>query len=199
MPFGLKTAPATFQRLMNNVLQEYINKICLVYLDDIVIFSTSLEEHLESLKLILRRLEEVRLLVQLDKSEFLKKETEFLGHVITLDGIRPNPKKLECVKNFPILKTQKQFKQFLGLSGYYQKFKKVYSLNAKPMTTYLKKDKSVDVNNPEYRNSFEILKKLLISEPILRYPDFSKKFVLTTDASNYALGAVLSQDDHPIC
>lgn len=198
MPFGLKTAPATFQRLMNNVLGDYINKICLVYLDDIVIFSTSLEEHLESLKLIFRRLEEVKLMVQLDKSEFLKKETEFLGHIITLEGIRPNPKKLECVKNFPIPKTPKQIKQFLGLSGYYRNFIKDYSMIAKPMTIYLKKDQKVDINNPDYRNSFETLKRLLISEPILRYLDFSKKFVLTTDASNYALGAVLSQDGHPV-
>lgn len=100
MPFGLKTAPATFQRLMNNILKDYINKICLVYLDDIIIFSTSLQEHLDSIKLIFNRLKEANLKVQLDKSEFLKKETEFLGHIVTPDGIRANPKKNRVCKKF---------------------------------------------------------------------------------------------------
>jgi len=96
MPFGLKTAPATFQRLMNYVLKEYINKICLVYLDDIIIYSTSLEEHIDSLNKIFKRLQEVNLMVQLDKSEFLKKETEFLGHIIILNVIKLNPKKMDA-------------------------------------------------------------------------------------------------------
>lgn len=199
MPFGLKTAPATFQRLMNNVLKDYINKICLVYLDDIIIFSASLEEHLDSLTKIFKRLEDVNLMVQLDKSEFLKKETEFLGHIITLDGIRPNPKKIECVKNFPIPKTPKQIKQFLGLTGYYRKFIQDYSKIAKPITKYLKKNQKVNITDPEYISSFEMLKRLLINEPILKYPDFLKTFTVTTDASQYALGAILSQEGHPIC
>lgn len=199
MPFGLKTAPATFQRLMNYVLKDYVNKICLVYLDDIIIFSTSLEEHLDSITKIFKRLEEVNLMVQLDKSEFLKRETEFLGHIITLDGIKPNPKKIECVKNFPIPKTNKQIKQFLGLTGYYRKFIRDYSKLAKPMTKYLKKDKKVNTSDPEYIESFELLKRMLINDPILKYPDFNKKFTIATDASNFALGAVLSQDGHPIC
>lgn len=139
MPFGLKTAPATFQRLMNTILKDYINKICLVYLDDIIIFSTSFQEHEDSIRLIFKRLEEANLKVQLDKSEFFKRETEFLGHVITQNGIKPNPKKIECVVNFPIPKTTKQIKQFLGLTGYYRKFIKDYSLIAKPITTFLKK------------------------------------------------------------
>lgn len=199
MPFGLKTAPATFQRLMNYVLKEYINKICLVYLDDIIIFSASIEEHIDSLNKIFKRLEEAKLMIQLDKSEFMKKETEFLGHIVTLDGIRPNPKKIECVKNFPIPKTPRQIKQFLGLSGYYRKFIKDYSKVAKPMTKYLKKNVKLKIDNPEYVQSFETLKRLLINEPILIYPEFNKTFTLTTDASQFALGAVLSQDGRPVC
>lgn len=199
MPFGLKTAPATFQRLMNNVLHDYINKICLVYLDDIIIFSTSLQEHMESLRRVFQRLKEVNLKVQLDKSEFLKKETEFLGHIVTETGIKPNPKKIECVLKFPIPKTPKQIKQFLGLTGYYRKFMKDYSMIAKPMTRYLQKNAKINIHNQEYEKSFETLKNLLTNDPILRYPDFEKEFTLTTDASNFALGAVLSQEDHPIC
>ncbi|XP_049306295.1 retrovirus-related Pol polyprotein from transposon 297 isoform X2 [Bactrocera dorsalis] len=199
MPFGLKTAPATFQRLMNNLLQDYINKICLVYLDDIIIFSTSLQEHMNSLRLIFARLQEANLKVQLDKSEFLKKETEFLGHIITTEGVKPNPKKIECVVNFPIPKTAKQIKQFLGLTGYYRKFIKDYSAIAKPMTRCLKKDSQININDSDYEKSFNTLKTLLTHDPILTYPNFSKTFTLTTDASNYALGAVLSQDNHPVC
>ncbi|GBP97604.1 Retrovirus-related Pol polyprotein from transposon 297 [Eumeta japonica] len=199
MPFGLKTAPATFQRLMNNVLGEFINKICLVYLDDIIIFSTSLQEHLESITKIFQRLKEVNLKIQLDKSEFMKKETKFLGHVVSEEGIRPNPDKIACVQQFPLPKTQKEIKQFLGLAGYYRKFMKDYSKIAKPMTRYLKKDSVVEFKNLEYIESFESLKRLLTNSPVLAYPDFNQKFVLQTDASKFALGAVLSQNGHPIC
>lgn len=199
MPFGLKTAPATFQRLMNTVLKDYINKICLVYLDDIIIFSTSLQEHIESLKLIFNCLQNANLKVQLDKSEFCKRETQFLGHIVTQDGVKPNPSKVECVVNFPIPKTPKQIKQFLGLTGYYRKFIKDYSHLTKPMTKYLKKDAKLNIVDPSYLQCFETLKKILTNDPILVYPDFSKIFTLTTDASNYALGAVLSQNDRPIC
>ncbi|GBP14109.1 Retrovirus-related Pol polyprotein from transposon 17.6 [Eumeta japonica] len=199
MPFGLKTAPATFQRLMNHVLKDYINKICLVYLDDVIIFSTSLQEHINSIKLVFDRLKEANLKIQLDKSEFLKRETEFLGHIVTVDGIKPNPKKIECVLNFPIPKSPKQIKQFLGLTGYYRKFIKDYSLIAKPMTKCLKRDAKINVSDPEYQESFNTLKTLLTHDPILAYPDFTKKFTLTTDASNFALGAILSQENHPIC
>lgn len=199
MPFGLKTAPATFQRLMNNVLGDYINKICLVYLDDIIIFSTSLQEHLESITKIFQRLKEVNLKIQLDKSEFMKRETSFLGHVVTESGIKPNPDKISCVQKFPLPTTQKQIKQFLGLAGYYRKFIKDYSKIARPITKYLKKDARIDVKDPDYKESFETLKKLLTNSPVLAYPDFNKKFVLQTDASNFAVGAVLSQDGHPIC
>lgn len=199
MPFGLKTAPATFQRMINNVLSDYINNICLVYMDDIIIFSTSLQEHVESITKIFQRLKDVNLKVQLDKCEFLKRETEFLGHIVTETGIRPNPEKISCVKKFPLPKSAKEIKQFMGLTGYYRKFIRDYSKIAKPMTKYLKKDMKIDIDDPEYINSFETLKTLLTNDPILRYPDLSKIFTLTTDASNFALGAILSQEGHPIC
>lgn len=199
MPFGLKNAPATFQRLMNSVLAEFIGKICFVYLDDIIIFSTSLDEHIVSIEKVLKKLKEVNLKIQIDKSEFLKKETEFLGHIITTEGIKPNPNKVSVIKNFPIPKTTKEIKQFLGLVGYYRKFIKDFANIAKPMTTYLKKDNRIDVNNKSYIESFNKLKTLIMSDPILKYPNFNKKFVLTTDASNVAIGAVLSQENHPLC
>lgn len=102
MPFGLKNAPASFQRIINEVLSDYINKICVVYLDDILIFSTSLQEHIDSLKKILKRLLEYNLKVQINKCNFLKHETEYLGHIISRDGIRPNPNKIEVIKRIRI-------------------------------------------------------------------------------------------------
>lgn len=194
MPFGLKNAPATFQRLMNHILRKYINKICLVYMDDIIILGTSLQEHTENIKIIFNVLREHNLKVQLDKSEFFKKEVAYLGHVVSEKGVKPNPNKINAVKNYPIPKTQKEIKTYLGLLGYYRKFIPNFAKLTKPLTNCLKKNNKIDINNEDYRESFEQSKNLLINSPILQYPDFSKQFVLTTDASNYAIGAVLSQN-----
>ena len=193
MPFGLKNAPATFQRVMNHVLKEEINKRCLVYLDDIIIFGTSLQEHMENIKRIFLKLRKHNLKIQLDKSEFLMKEVAYLGHIISRDGIRPNPNKIDAVKNYPVPKTTKEIKTYLGLLGYYRKFIPNFAKLTKPLTNCLKKGSKIEINNVKYRESFEESKKLLINSPILQYPDFDKTFTLTTDASNYALGAVLSQ------
>lgn len=198
MPFGLKNAPATFQRMMNNVLREHINKHCVVYMDDILVYSTSLEEHISRLNKIFFTLKQANLKVSLNKSDFLKKEAEFLGHVVTPQGIKPNPNKIEGIKRQQIPKTVKEIQSFLGLSGYYRKFIPNYAKIAKPMTTRLKKDAKINVNDEDYRESFNKLKTLLMSDAILQRPDFEKEFKLTTDASNYALGAVLSQDKGPI-
>lgn len=199
LPFGLCNAPATFQRLMNSVLAEFIGKILFVYLDDIIIFSTSLQEHLDSINKVFAKLREANLKIQLDKCEFMKRETEFLGHIITDKGVKTNPKKVEAVKNFPVPKTQTKIKGFLGLSGFYRKFIKDYAAIAKPLTNCLKKDQKINIHDKNFLKAFNKLKALLISDPILAYPDFEKKFLLTTDASNYAIGAVLSQKGHPIC
>jgi len=198
MPFGLKNAPATFQRLMNSVLSDLIGKDCLVYIDDVIVFSTSLQEHMISLEKVFKRLNEANLKIQLNKCEFLKRETEFLGHIVTKDGIRPNPKKITAILNFPIPKSTKEIKQFLGLAGFYRKFIKDFARITKPLTKSLKKDHKINPNDSEYVKAVETVKSLIVSDPILRYPDYNKKFTLTTDASNVALGAVLSQEGHPI-
>lgn len=199
MPFGLKNAPATFQRLMNNILRDHINKICVVYLDDILIFSTSLREHINSLKIIFNKLAEHNLKVQFDKCSFMKKNTEFLGHILTAEGMKPNPIKIKCIQDYPLPKTEKQLKGFLGATGYYRKFVKDYAKIANPMIKYLKKDKKINTNDPEYIQAFEILKLNIIKHPILKFPDFTKSFTLFTDASNYAIGAVLTQEGQPVC
>lgn len=198
MPFGLKNAPATFQRMMNNVLREHVNKICVIYMDDILVFSTSLQEHLINLEKIFKTLREANLKVSLNKSDFLRKETEFLGHIVTKDGIKPNPNKVDGIKKQTIPKTVREIQSFLGLSGYYRKFIPDYAKIAKPMTLRLKKDSKINVNDEDYKQSFEKLKTILMSDMVLRYPDLEEQFQLTTDASNYALGAVLSQSKGPI-
>lgn len=193
MPFGLKNAPATFQRAMNNILGEYIGTRCYVYLDDIIVIGYNLENHLENLKCVLKRLSDFNLKIQLDKCEFLKRETEFLGHIISSDGVKPNPDKIEKIIQWPMPKNQKEIKQFLGLVGYYRRFIKDFSKISRPMTKFLKKDSTIDTKDSSYINAFNTLKQILSTDQILAYPQFDLPFILTTDASGYALGAVLSQ------
>lgn len=192
MPFGLKNAPATFQRVMDNILRGIQHEKCLVYMDDIIVYSTSLQEHLNSLKCVFQRLRNANLKIQPDKSEFLRKEVAYLGHIITPDGVKPNPEKIKAIKQYPLPKNTKQIKGFLGLLGYYRKFINNFAQITKPLTKCLKKGAVIEHNN-EFLTCFETCKNLLINDPILQYPDFVKSFNLTTDASNVALGAVLSQ------
>jgi len=194
MPFGLKNAPATFQRLMNTVLVGMQGIKCFVYLDDIVIYGASLEEHNRRLTEVLERLRKNKLKLQPDKCEFLRKEVTYLGHIVTENGIRPDPSKITAVKNFPVPTKLKEVQAFIGLAGYYRKFIDNFSKIAKPLTLLTRKE-STFAWNEEQQRAFEILKEKLITAPVLIYPDFNRKFVVTTDASGYAIGAVLSQGD----
>lgn len=192
MPFGLKNAPATFQRVMDNVLRDLSGKICLVYMDDIIVFSTSLQEHICNLKMVFETLQKYNLKIQLDKSEFLCKEVAFLGHVVTPDGVKPNPDKIKTIQNWPLPKNETELRGFLGTLGYYRRFIKDFARIIKPLTNRLRKNEKIQ-HDKEFVETFEKCKQLLTSSLILQYPDFSQPFVLTTDASNFALGAVLSQ------
>lgn len=200
MPFGLKNGPPTFQRAMTIVLADVPN--ALVYLDDIIIFSHSFEEHLKDLKRVLTRLRKHNLKIQIDKTEFVQTELQFLGHVITPDGIKPNPEKIQAIQNFPVPTNEKEIKQFLGLTGYYRKLIKGYAKIASPISNMLRKTSIIDINNEDYQMAVTDLKSAITNEPVLKLPDFSKPFVLTTDASNIAIGGVLSQKfdgiEHPI-
>lgn len=201
MPFGLKNAPATFQRVMDNVLTGLTDEHCLVYLDDIIVHASSIEEHDVKIRKILKRLRKYNLKLQPDKCEFLRKEVAYLGHIITDKGIKPDPKKITAVQNFPTPKNTKGIKAFLGLVGYYRRFIENFADITKPLTKLLRKNEKFNWS-PECENSMSICKNLLTSAPILEYPDFEKEFILTTDASQYALGGILSQgtigSDKPI-
>lgn len=201
MPFGLKNAPSTFQRLMNNVLTGLQGERCFVYLDDIVIYSRDLPSHIQNLTKVFQKLRSFNLKLQPDKCEFLRKEVGYLGHVITENGLKPDPNKIKSVQEFPIPKCPKDIKSFLGLISYYRRFIPEFSKLSKPLTSLLKKDTSFIWTN-EQQLAFEMLKDKLVSAPVLIYPDFTKPFNLTCDASNYAISAILSQGpigkDHPI-
>lgn len=198
MPFGLKNAPSTFQRAMDNIFREYLHRFCFIYMDDVVVFSKSLEEHKQHLQRIFSKVREFNLKIQLDKSEFLRKDVEFLGHVITPEGIKPNPTKIEAIEKFPLPKTTKEIKSFLGLVGYYRRFIANFANLVSPLTKCLKKGAKIIIDDPDYLAAFHSCRELLMNAPILAYPDFSKQFRLTTDASNVAVAGVLSQANRPI-
>jgi hypothetical protein len=192
MPFGLRNAPPTFQRAMNGLFAGKPN--IQVYLDDIIIFSKTLEEHVEHLDYVLNTLKENNLTLQPDKSVFFQRELKFLGYWISEAGIRPDPGKVDAISKITIPRTEKQIKSFLGLTGFYRKLIKDYSNIAKPLTECLKKGKKIDINNPKYKKAFETLRTCLMKDPVLNFPNFDKPFFLTTDASNDAIGAVLAQE-----
>lgn len=192
MPFGLRNAPATFQRLMDQVLTGLQGIELFVYLDDIVIYARSLEEHAIKFQRLMKRLEEANLSLQPDKCEFLKKEVAYLGHIITENGVRPDPGKIEAVRNYPIPTTRKNIKQFLGLAGYYRRFIENFSKIAKPLSDLTKQSSTFEWKQRQ-QEAFDKLREALCSTPILQYPNFNEPFVITTDASGYAIGAILSQ------
>jgi len=140
MPFGLKSAPSTFQRLMNNVLMGLIGTRCFVYLDDVIIFGETLQEHYARLREVFEKLRQYNLKIEPDKCEFLKTELSYLGHVVTGEGVKPDPHKIQAINEFPIPRNKTDVKSFLGLDGYYRKFIPQFSKIAKPLNDLLKKD-----------------------------------------------------------
>ena len=202
MPFGLTNAPATFQKLMTHALAGLLDTCCLCYLDDILIFSASPEEHIRDLDRTLTRLEEKRLHVQITKCTFAVEEVEFLGHLVGRGVIKPDPAKVTTVKEWPPLQTQRDVRAFLGLAGYYRRFIKGFSRVAAPLHELTRADLSWRWTNKE-EAAFTRLKDLLTSQPVLRLPTFDRPFTLTTDASTVAVAGILEQPDdegvlHPV-
>ena len=200
MPFGLHSAPAAFQSAMNSVLRGLEN-FAMVYIDDVIIFSKNIPEHLRHVQLVFDRIIQFNLKIRKEKCEFFRTELHYLGHVINAHGIQTNPEKVTAVSKMPEPRCTLEVETFLGKVGYYCKFMENYSKVAYPL--YQLKRKNVDFKfGPEERESFQKLKNLLCSAPILKHPDFSLTFSLCTDASGYGLGAVLTQshdgEDHPI-
>lgn len=209
LQFGLKNAPSIFQRALDDILREFIGKICHVYIDDVIIFSKTPQEHIKHIGIILDALYRANMRVSAQKSKFFKKEVEYLGFVVSAEGIKTCPSKIKDILNFVQPTTLRSLRSFLGLAGYYRRFIKDYAAIAKPLTKYLrgenghvgtKQSKNVRITFDEGAiSAFEKIKNILASEDtLLLYPDFRKPFDLTTDASSHAIGAVLSQNGRPI-
>lgn len=194
MPFGLTNAPSTFQRMMNHVLKEFVGKFVHVYLDDIIVFSDTLEKHLGHVEKILQVLRANQLVCKQSKCEFLKKELKFLGFVINQKGILPDPDKIQAVVEWSALRTFKDAQKFLGLAGFYRRFVKDYSKKATPLAEFAAQNAEL---GPEQEKAFETLKKELSTAPVLINPIFKEgyTFVVTSDACGTALGFTLEQLD----
>nr|ABA94359.1 retrotransposon protein, putative, Ty3-gypsy subclass [Oryza sativa Japonica Group] len=193
MSFGLTNAPAFFMNLMNKVFMEYLDKFVVVFIDDILIYSRTKEEHEEHLRLALEKLREHQLYAKFSKCEFWLSEVKFLGHVISAGGVAVDPSNVESVTNWKQPKTVLEIRSFLGLAGYYRRFIENFSKIAKPMTRLLQKDVKYKWSE-ECEQSFQELKNRLISAPILILPEPKKGFQVYCDASKLGLGCVLMQD-----
>ncbi|UYV66872.1 K02A2.6-like, partial [Cordylochernes scorpioides] len=192
MPFGLCNAPATFERMIDNLLKGLKWAICLCYLDDIIVFSDGFEEHLRRLELVLNCLKKAGLCLNSKKCKFGAKTITVLGHEVSENGIRPDQEKIRAVRDFATPRSLKEVRSFLGLSSYYRPFIPNYAHVAQPLNDLLKKDSAFNWNQEE-QNAFEALKSALISEPALGHFDYSSPTEIHTDASNYGIGAVLVQ------
>ena len=195
MPFGLTNAPATFQRLMNKILKPVLYETALVYLDDIIVFSKTIDEHIDSLEQVFKLLASAGLKLKLKKCEFLKNKINFLGHIVSSEGVMPDDKKINSILEYPVPKNVKELLSFIGLASYYRKFIRAFAEKAHSLTKLTRKNEKWEWGN-EQDHAFNCIRTALTSQPILKYPDFTREFIIYTDASGFGIGAVLAQIQH---
>lgn len=171
LPFGLKNSPAFFIKLTNKILKGLTGKFCAIYIDDVIVWSKTFEEHLDHLSQVFERFRKANLKFKPSKCHFAKPEVKYLGHIITKEGIKVDPEKTEAVRSFPVPRTQHDVRSFLGLCNYYRKFVKNYSKITDPLNALLAKDAKFKWT-PDCQEAFECLKDKLISAPILKFPNF---------------------------
>ena len=192
MPFGLVRAPRTFQRLMDRVIQGLEYEMALCYIDDIIIFASSLDQCMDRLVTIFDRLRSANLKLKAKKCILFSRQVKFLGHVISEEGITTDPDKVQSVVDWHPPRTTRQVRSFVGMVNYYNRFIKDYATIAAPLQELMKKNVRF-VWTSKQQNAFETLKTKLVTAPIMAYPQKDGMFILDTDASDYAYGAVLSQ------
>lgn len=180
---------------MNHLFRPYLRKFVIVFFDDILIYSPTIELHLQQLTLVFATLSEAKFTLKFSKCQFLKCSIEYLGHIVSSKGVEPVPSKIDAMIYWPIPSTLKQLHGFLGLTGFYRRFIKNYASLSFHLTELLKKDAFIWSPNAQLSDN---LKKALTHTPVLALPDFTKSFVLQTDALGAGLGAVLTQNGHPI-
>jgi len=190
MPFGLCNAPATFQRLMDLILAGVQWSHFLVYLDDIIIIGRDFSEYLQNLRAVLQKLREAGLRLKLSKCVLCRESVSYLGHVVSRDGVATDPDKTSRVSSWPIPKSVQEVQQFLGLASYYRRFVHDFATIARPLQRLTEQGRAFSWSL-QCDTAFATL---LTSAPILVYPDYSKPFMLDTDASQEGIGAVLSQE-----
>ena len=191
-PFGLKNMPSIFQRLMNTVMAGLTWNSCLVYIDDVIIFGRTFDEHLHRLDLVLTRIQDAHLTLNVPKCKFAMQRLEHLGHVISKDGIQPNPVKVSAVQGIQPPTTVKDLQRFLGLTGWFRRFIKDYASIAAPLYELTKK-KAAFTWSTSCQSAFDDLKQRLMTEPLLIFPRLDEPFVIQCDASDKQIGAVLLQ------
>lgn len=191
-PMGLRNAPLTCQRLVNTLFAGIIGNGLFVYLDDLILVSKNLDSHLAKLEVVLQKLSQAGLTLNIQKCSFLKSRIQFLGHTVDKNGIHTMDCKIKAVTNFPTPQTTENVRSFLGLAGYYRAFVKNFASIASPLTRLLKKDVPFMWHDAQ-QHSFDVLKHALTNTPVLTFPDYGMPFTMCTDASALGIGAVLMQ------
>jgi hypothetical protein len=196
MPFGLTNAPSTFQSLMNHVFKPYLRKFILVFFDDILVYSQDFKTHLSHLSLSLDLLRVNKLFAKRSKCKFACNEVDTLGHIVSEHGVRADQGKIQAMIDWPLPKTIKSLRGFLGLMGYYRKFIRHYGSIAAPLTSMLRKNSFVWTEAAE--EAYKVLKTAMTQAPVLALPNFTQSFVIECDASGVGVGVVLMQNDRPV-
>ncbi|KAG1443008.1 hypothetical protein G6F55_012799 [Rhizopus delemar] len=202
LPMGLVNSPATFQRLIDLCFRPLINKCLVAYIDDLNVYSLNYQDHLQHLEQVFQCIQVANLKLNPEKCFFFKDHLKFLGYIVTKEGLQTDPSKIQKIVEYPQPRTIKQVRGFLGIASYYRRFIKNFAAIARPLHDQTKTTKKIPWTSLT-TESFETLKKLLTTAPILSRPDFNKPFILVTDASKLGLGAILTQLDengheHPI-